>query len=68
MSWCCWYDSRRFVDSSKQPAAGAAADFARRRAFYLALPAHARRLWGSELRQPYPLCPGLELFALDAPP
>ena len=61
----CWYDSRRYVDPSKRPSKGAAADYARRRAFYLSLPKEARLAWKSELRQPYVTRPGLELYLLD---
>lgn len=60
----CWYDSRRYVDPHKRPGADAR-DFLRRRAFYESLPSHARSLWKSDLRQPFPLRPGLELFALE---
>ncbi len=60
----CWYDSRRYVDPRKQPSASAH-DFLRRREFYATLPTRARALWKSELRQPYPLRPGLELFSLE---
>ena len=60
----CWYDSRRYVDPHKRPGAGAR-DFLARRAFYESLPSHARSLWKSDLKQPFPLRPGLELFALD---
>ncbi len=60
----CWYDSRRYVDPHKRPAPDAR-DFLRRREFYESLPTHARSLWKSDLKQPFPLRPGLELFALD---
>ncbi len=60
----CWYDARRYVDPHKRPAPDAR-DFLRRREFYESLPTHARSLWKSDLRQPFPLRPGLELFALD---
>ena len=60
----CWYDSRRYTDPSKH-ASPAARDFGRRQAFYQGLSTHARSLWKSPLRQPNPLRPGLELFALD---
>ncbi len=60
----CWYDSRRYVDPHKRPSAEAR-DFLKRRAFYESLPTHARSLWKSDLRQPFPLRPGLELFVLD---
>ena len=60
----CWYDSRRYTDPRKH-ASPDAHDFLRRREFYQGLPTHARSLWRSDLRQPFPLCPGLELFALD---
>lgn len=60
----CWYDSRRYVDPRKHSSAGDH-DFLRRREFYATLPMHARSLWKGDLRQPYPLRPGLELFALD---
>ncbi len=62
----CWYDSRRYVDLRKHPGPDAR-DFLRRRQFYEELQTHARSLWRSELRQPFPLRPGLELFALDPP-
>ncbi len=60
----CWYDSRRYTDPRKY-ASPDARDFGRRQAFYQGLSSHAHSLWKSPLRQPYPLCPGLELFALD---
>jgi hypothetical protein len=60
----CWYDSRRYVNPSKHPAANAATNFARRRAFYLGLRDHARLMWHSDLAQPYPLRPGLSLYQL----
>ena len=60
----CWYDSRRYTDPRKR-ASPDARDFLRRREFYQTLPAHAHSLWKSDLRQPFPLRPGLELFALD---
>ncbi len=59
----CWYDSRRYTDPRKHPSASAH-DFLRRREFYATLPTRAKSLWKGELRQPYPLRPGLELFAL----
>ncbi len=62
----CWYDSRRFTDPHKRPGADAR-DFLRRREFYQGLPTRARSLWKSDLRQPFPLRPGLELFALEPP-
>ncbi len=60
----CWYDSRRYVDPHKRPGAGAR-DFLAHRAFYESLPTRAHSLWKSDLKQPFPLRPGLELFALD---
>jgi hypothetical protein len=64
----CWYDSRRYVNPSKHPAANAASDFARRRAFYLGLREHAQLLWHSDLEQPFPLRPGLSLYKLSSVP
>ena len=68
VSWVvvCWYDSRRYVDPGKRPAKEAAADFERRGAFYRTLPARATRVWQSDLRQPFPMRPGLDLYRLDA--
>ncbi|MBV9128674.1 MAG: hypothetical protein JO117_11380, partial [Verrucomicrobia bacterium] len=61
----CWYDSRRYVDPSKHPARGTEAEFLRRRDFYLGLEKHARLLWHRDIAQPFPLRPGLSLYALD---
>jgi hypothetical protein len=64
----CWYDSRRYVNPGKHPAANVASDFLRRREFYLGLRDHAQLLWKSELAQPFPLRPGLSLYKLASPP
>ena len=61
----CWYDSRRYVEPRKRPSTQTAADFQRHRQFYVDLPTQDRLLWRSELRQPYPLCPGLSLYELS---
>jgi hypothetical protein len=60
----CWYDSRRYITSGKRAGTGTEADFFRRRKFYLGLKDHARLLWQSEIAQPFPLRPGLSLYAL----
>jgi 4-amino-4-deoxy-L-arabinose transferase-like glycosyltransferase len=60
----CWYDSRRYVNPSKHPAAGLESEFFRRREFYLDLGNRARVLWHSDIVQPFPLRPGLSLYEL----
>lgn len=61
----CRFSTRRYLDAAKRPAAHVETAFARRRKFYLQLEETARRLWKSELREPFPLRPGLEFYALD---
>ncbi len=58
----CWYGSRRFLETHKRPAPGAADAYQKRRELYLRLARETRLLWTSETTEPLPLRPGLSLY------